>query len=141
MNNKYILLSIKPKHFLAIYLCLLSLIVIIILMFYIESYDVYKVRGYISCEDKCNVIISVDIGNINKVNKVDYLNINNNKRDILSIDISDIKIDENTKSNYQIVTYEVDKLDDVNNTFQDVKIYSNNEIIFKKLLNILGGRI
>ena len=140
MNNKYILLLKTAKYFLAIYALFISIIIVIISIFYFKVYDVYQTRGYISCEDKCRIILSIDTLNISKLSKGNYVRINKGNLNILSIDISDIKVDENTKSNYQIVTYEVDKLDDVNNTFQDVKIYSNNEIIFKKLLNILGGR-
>ena len=48
-----------------------------------------------------------------------------------------IKVDENNKTNYQIVNYEVDQLDNDLNTFQDVKLYSNYESIIKKIIDML----
>ena len=140
MNSKHYLLSIKPKYSLAIYILFISLIAIFILMFYFDSYDVYQTRGYISCEDVCKLIISVDIKDTNKLNNIDYLRINKKELVPKNKNISDIKSDDNTKSNYQIVTYEVDKLDDVNNTFIDVKVYSSKEIVINKIKNtLLGG--
>ena len=73
----------------------------------------------------------------NKVDKTNYIILDNNKIIPSNKDISDIKVDDITLSNYQIVNFEVNQLDHGLNTFQDVKLYSNNETIIIKIIHLL----
>ena len=134
--DKYYLVNLNPKYNSFIYFILFSLIIIIICLFYFKTYDVYKTKGYLNCDDKCYITISVDILDTHKLDNIDYLIVNKEKIDVNNIDISEIKIDESTQSNYQIVKYEVNNLNNIN-TFQDVIVFSNYETIITKIKNIL----
>ena len=135
--NKYYLLSLKPKYNLLIYFLLISIISIIICLFIFKIDDVIVTKGYISCQDKCYITIKVDTNDTNKVDKTNYIILDNNKIIPSNKDISDIKVDDITLSNYQIVNFEVNQLDHGLNTFQDVKLYSNNETIIRKIIHLL----
>ena len=138
INNKEYLLSINPSYKFIPLLSLLSLIVMSFSIFYYKTYDVYTTKGYLKCDEKCYIIISTMIDDINKVINANLIKLNNREINYENIIIGDIQIDEINKINIQNVNIEVDQLDnDLLNTFQDVKIYSSYESIFNKVKKVL----
>ena len=138
INNKEYLLSIKPSYMFIPISLLLSVIILIILICIFKTYDVYNVKGFISCNEKCNISIPIEVNDINKIKNIDFLKINDNEIKYNNFLVGDIQIDEINKINFYNVNFEVDQLDnELLNTFQDIKVYSNQESIlykFKKLL-------
>ena len=138
INNISYLKSIKPRYSILLYSLLLSIIVLVITMFIFKVYDVYITKGYLECGDNCKISISMDYLNVDKVSKVDMIKINKENIYPKNIIISDVLVDENTKNNYQIVSFEVDQLDNgKSNIFYDVKLYSNYELIIDKIIKFL----
>ena len=136
--NKELLMSLKPKYHWCIYFLLSSFTIISILLFCLKTYDVYNIKGFVECNDNCNIKVIVDINNTNRVKNIDFLKIDNKNIYPKSIIVSEILIDEVNNINYQEVNYQVDQLDyGINKTIQDVKIYSNNDYIIKKLINFI----
>lgn len=130
--------SLKPKYNILIYLILVSFIIVIISLFIFKIYDVKKIKGYVSCDDICKIELSINYLDTNKYKNIDMIKINKENMYINNIIVSDIYVDELTKNNYQIVTLEVDQLDDgILNTFVDVSLYSNKELIINKIINVL----
>ena len=138
IDNRDYLLSINPSYKFIPLLSLISIIIIIISIFCFKTYDVYYTKGYLVCDDRCNIVLSIDIDDINKVKDANFVKLNDNEIKYNNIFVGDIQIDETNKINIQNVNIEVDQLEnDYLNTFQDVKIYSNNESIFNKIKKIL----
>ena len=134
--NKYYLLSLKPKYSILLYITFIMLISVIISLFIFKTYDVYKTKGYLSCDDKCYITITVDLLDVYKFNDISYIMIGKDKINIKDKEVSEILNDEVNKSNYQIIKYEVDSLNNLN-TFQDVKLYSNYETIYTKIIKYI----
>ncbi|MBE6158918.1 MAG: hypothetical protein E7159_03745 [Firmicutes bacterium] len=138
VDNISYLRSLKPKYNILIYLILISFSIIIISLFIFKIYDVKKIKGYVSCDDICKIELTVNYLDTNKYKNIDMIKINKENKNINNITVSDIYSDELTKNNYQIVTLEVDQLDDgILNTFIDVSLYSNKELIINKIINVL----
>jgi hypothetical protein len=138
VDNISYLRSLKPKYNILIYLILISFSIIIISLFIFKIYDVKKIKGYVSCDDICKIELTVNYLDTNKYKNIDMIKINKENKNINNITVSDIYADELTKNNYQIVTLEVDQLDDgILNTFVDVSLYSNKELIINKIINVL----
>lgn len=130
--------SLKPKYNILIYLIFVSFIIVIISLFIFKIYDVKKIKGYVSCDDICKIELSINYLDTNKYKNIDMIKINKENKYINNIIVSDIYADELTKNNYQIVTLEVGQLDDgILNTFVDVSLYSNKELIINKIINVL----
>ena len=138
INNKDYLLSIMPKYkYIPIIICL-SLFIILLSICYFKTYDVYLTKGYLECNKKCNIIVSVNAFDINKVKNANYIKLNNKVINHKNIKIDDIQADEINKINIQNVNFEVDQLDNVSlNTFQDIKVYSNYESILNKIKKLI----
>ena len=138
VNNISYLRSIKPKYGLLLDVILIISIGIIILAFELKCYDVYFTNGYIECSDNCKISFSIDYLKVNSIINMDKVKINKENKEPKNINVSDILVDENSKSNYQIVSFEVDQLDNgFNNTFKDIRIYSNYELIIDKIIKFL----
>ena len=138
VDNISYLRSLKPKYNILIYLILISFSIIIISLFIFKTYDVKKIKGHVSCDDICKIELSINYLDTNKYKNIDMIKINKENKNINNITISDIYADELTKNNYQIVTLEVDQLDDgILNTFVDVSLYSKKELIINKIINVL----
>ena len=138
INNKEYLLSLKPRHNFIPIITFIVILIIIVSLFFFKTYDVYNTKAYLECDTNCNIMISVDPKEINKVSKIDFIKLNNKVINHSEIIIENIQVDEINKINYQNVIYEVDQLDnDILNTFQDVKIYSKYENIFEKIKKII----
>ena len=138
VDNISYLRSLKPKYNILIYLILISFSIIIISLFIFKIYDVKKIKGYVSCDDICKIELTVNYLDTNKYKNIDMIKINKENKNISNITVSDIYADELTKNNYQIVTLEVDQLDDgILNTFVNVSLYSNKELIINKIINVL----
>ena len=138
VDNISYLRSLKPKYNILIYLILISFSIIITSLFIFKIYDVNKVKGYVSCDEICKIELTVNYLDTNKYKNIDMIKINKENKNINNITVSDIYADELTKNNYQIVTLEVDQLDDgILNTFVDVSVYSNKELIINKIINVL----
>lgn len=137
-SYKNYLLLLSPRYQINIVILFIAFIIIFISLFYFKTYDIYNVKGYYKCDDKCSINISTDVLQTNKLSNIAFLKINNKKIEYTNVSIGDIEVDDNNKSNYQIVSYEVNQLDnEKTNTFQDVKIYSNYESVFTKIKKIL----
>ena len=138
VNNKEYLLSINPSYKFIPLLSFIVIIIIVLTMFYFKTYDVYYTKGYLMCNKECNIILSANIDDINKINKANYIKIDNKTVDFKKINIGDIQVDEINKINTYNVNIEVNQLDnDYLNTFQDVKIYSNYESILNKIKKLI----
>ena len=138
INNISFLRSIKPKYSLLVYLIFISVVIIISSLFVFKSYDVYKVKGYVSCVDKCSVTISVNYLDTNKYKSIKMIKINKENMYLSSTYVSDILLDEVNKSNYQVINYEVSDIDsNLLNTFQDITLYANEELIINKIVKVL----
>ncbi|MBR1416382.1 MAG: hypothetical protein IJ572_01000 [Bacilli bacterium] len=136
--NKEYLLSIKPRFNIVISVLIISIVIIVISLFCFKTYDVYSLKGYITCEEKCQILFNIDSTFSNKINKIDHIRLNKSVIYPNSINIGEIQISEDNQNNYQIVSYQVDNLDtDILNTIQDVKIYSNYELLIRKILNLI----
>ena len=136
--NKEYLLSIKPSFRYIPTIIFLTIIVISILLFCFKTYDVYNTRAYLECDEKCRIIVSATIDEIPRINKANIIKINDNIVNFNSISNGNIEVDTTNKVNIQNVYFEVDKLDDnLLNTFQDIKIYSNYESIIRKIKKIV----
>ena len=61
----------------------------------------------------------------------------NIKKEIKKVDTSEILTDNNTLSNYQIITYEIDKIDLKEKMFYEVKIFTNEDIVFQKIIDLI----
>ena len=134
VNNKEYLLSIKPSYMFIPISLLISTIIIIISICYYKTYDVYNTIGFITCEEKCNISIVVNANEIKRFNNTDYIKLNDKIINYNNIIMGDIQVDEVNKINIQYVNIEVDQLDnDLINTFQDIKVYSNYENILYKI--------
>ena len=137
-NNKDYLLSIKPSYMFIPISLLITFTIIIISICYFKTYDVYITKGYISCDNTCNITIGVDINDINKIKKSNIIKLNNEVISYNNILVGDIQVDEVNKINIYNVNIEVNQLDnDLINTFQDVQVYSNYESIIVKIKKIL----
>ena len=138
VNNKEYLISVKPSFKYIPTIIIIALIIVSFSIFYFKTYDIYKTKGYLMCDDKCNIIISVNIDDINKVLKPNYIKLNDEEINYNNISVGDIQVDDKNKINIQNVNIEVNQLDnDKLNTIQDVKIYSNYESIFNKIKKIV----
>ena len=138
INNKEYLLSIKSSYMFIPISLLIALVVVSISICFFKTYDVYTTKGYIKCDSKCNIIIGVDINDINKIKKSNYIKINDTIINYDDILVGDIQIDEVNKINIYNVNIEVSQLDyDLANTFQDIKVYSNYESIINKIKKLL----
>ena len=138
INNKEYLLSIKPSYKLIPSCIFFLLIIIIISICYFKTYDIYITKGYLNCEDNCYISLIVNIDDINKINETQIIKLNDQIIDYENIKIGDIQIDETNKINMQNVNIELNQLNDKYlNTFQDIKIYSNYESIFRKIKKII----
>ena len=136
MNKEY-LMFIKPKTSLSYTLILFLISIIIILPLTIKTYDVYNTKGYITCEEKCHIYINTNLTDTNKFINISYLKLDNQIITPSNTSVSDIKIDEESKSNYQVIDYEVARLDGVLNIYQDVYIYTNYEKIIQKIIRFI----
>ena len=138
MNSFSYLRSIKPRYCLITYIILFSFIIVISSFFIFNYYDVYNIKGFVECDDKCWITFSINYLDVGKVSNVDIISVNNEKKYPINTKISELMVDENSKSNYQIVTYEVNQLDNgIVNTFQDIRLYSNKELIINKIIKVL----
>ena len=138
IHNKEFLLSLKPSFNYIPIIILIGFIIILISLFSFKSYDVYTTYGYLECDEKCNVTVSINIKDINNVKNANLLKINNKDIEFKNIVIGKIEVDEVNKINVQTVSFEVGQLDnDELNTIQEIKIYSNNESIFTKVKKIV----
>ena len=78
-----------------------------------------------------------DIKDTNKYIEPKYIVIKKLKKEIKKVDTSEILTDNNTLSNYQIITYEIDKIDLKEKMFYEVKIFTNEDIVFQKIIDLI----
>ena len=136
--NELFLLNIKPHYEIIIYCIIISFIITIGCLFYFKTYDVYKTKGYINCEEYCYVRFNIDSNDISLIDNISFISIKNNNYEIKNTEIGEIEFDMDNKINYQTITYEVENVNDnIINTFQDVKLYSNYEIVIRKIIKFI----
>ena len=136
-NNKEYLLSLKPKYNNIPYILIISIFIILIVAFNIHIYDTYKTKGYIYCEDTCHIIITTSLEDTNKLNNIQFIELNKQKIEPEDTIVSEIKTNVDTQNNYQIIDYKVARLDGLLNTYQDITIFTNYEKVISKLKQIL----
>ena len=89
------------------------------------------------CEENCYLYLTVDPLESANLQNVSFLKIKDHEIVPNQITISEIELDQETKSNYQVITYEVTRLDGLLNTYQDVTVFSNKEKLFQKIKNLI----
>ena len=129
-TNNYLVRK-KPK------LSILPLVFIILLIVLIIAYDMRKITGYLECNNTCKIEFKTDIKDTNKYIEPKYIVIKKLKKEIKKVDTSEILTDNNTLSNYQIITYEIDKIDLREKMFYEVKIFTNEDIVFQKIIDLI----
>ena len=137
INNSY-LINLKPKKYFLPILTIMLIIILVVFSIIKESYDVKKYIGYVTCNDLCEIDISLSLDEVSKIKDARYLKIDNNNLNIKEIEISDVLVDKNNNLNYQIISYKVENIN-IESLFYEVKVYYNKEIILKKIFNILMG--
>lgn len=138
IESELYLKSLKPKYNLFVYFILLFLSVLIISLFIFKTYDVFQTKGFLQCEDKCYIKVSINYLLTNKIIESKIIKIKDKNYSVNNIETSEIISDDKTLENYQIVKLEVDQLDNgILNTFQDIKLYSNNDYIINKIKKVL----
>lgn len=133
VNSNY-LLNLKPKMYKLPIITLILLLVLVIVSFIYKTYDTKVVIGYISCQEKCYLDIKVDLNLVSKLDDVKFIEVDNKKIDIISTDISEVLVDNNSL-NYQIIKYKLD-IHEYKSLFYEVKLYYNKDLIIKKIINI-----
>ena len=137
-ESELYLKSLKPKYNLFVYFILLFLSVLTMSLFIFRTYDIFQTKGYLQCEDKCYITVSINYLLTNKIKESKIIKIKDKTYNINNIEVSEIISDDKTLENYQMVKLEVDQLDNgILNTFQDIKIYSNNDYIINKIKKVL----
>jgi hypothetical protein len=134
-DNYAYFISFKPKFYNIIALTILLLISLIIYSFTIKTNDVYNISSYYECNDTCKIVIESPLDKVNDLSKTKKIKINKKIIDINDFKIGDVSTNEINQSNYQLISYDIEKQDILENTYQDVKIYFNEEIIFNKIVN------
>ena len=121
MDDK-ILINIKPKYNISLYLIFIFIIFLFISLFFIKNYDVYETKAYLTCDDKCYIIINNEL----YLNNIEYVSINSYKYKVISVEYD--SYDNN------IVKLEVDQLDYGEKTYQDIKIFYNMNALINKIM-------
>lgn len=137
VNNKEYLISIHPKYFIFIIVIFISFIIGLSSIFFIKTYDTYSLKALYSCDEDCHLLITITPEISNKFSNISYIKLNNKNIIPESASISDIQLDSEMKSNYQIVDYKVARQDGLENTYQDVAIFYNYEEIVKKIAKFI----
>ena len=74
VDNISYLRSLKPKYNILIYLILISFSIIIASLFIFKIYDVNKVKGYVSCDNKVLVLEEIQPYGKKRMTVRDYVN-------------------------------------------------------------------
>ena len=134
-DNYAYFISVKPKFYNIITFTLLIIISLIIYSFTIKTSDVFNITAHYSCDKTCKITIQSPLNEVNKLSEASKIKISKEFIDINNFQVGDINVDELSKTNYQLITYDIEKQDILENTYQDVKIYFNEEITFNKIVN------
>ncbi len=115
MENKTILLSIKPTNNYIIHIMFLIIVIITIITSYsYKTYDTLNIIGIYSCDSNCYIETSLSYKEINTLDKSNIIEYKNNKykiEDIIysepylnnNIAYQDVKIECNLKEKEKIV--------------------------------------
>ena len=134
-DNYAYFISTKPKFYNIITFTLLIIISLIIYSFTIKTSDVLNIIAQYYCEDTCKITIQAPLDKVDKLSKATKLKISKQMIDINKSQVGDVNTDQFSKTNYQLITYDIEKQDIIENTYQDVKIYFNEEILFNKIVS------
>lgn len=132
-NDKYALLKIKPKCGWFMSISFILSIFLLIMSIYINTYDSYKYTGIV-LDNK--IMININVKEINKILKSDYIKINNKKDRFSVLSVSDIQYDEQTLINYHTVIISTSN-SYIDNLSLDVTFYNNKQRIITKVINLL----
>ena len=135
-TNNYLVRK-KPKLSILPLVFIILLIVLTILSLRYKAYDIRNITGYLECDTTCKIEFKTDIKDTNKYLEPKYIVIKKLKKEIKKVDTSEILTDNNTLSNYQIITYEIDKIDLREKMFYEVKIFANEDIVFQKIIDLI----
>lgn len=131
------LLYLKPKkQFIFIIFFLLVLFVLFGISYFKYTYDVSSYDAFITCEEeKCLLNINVLIADTEKINKGEFLKINNQIYDYKIKKINEIEIDYITMTNYQKIEIETNLNNKLKkeNLIMKVSIYANKGRLLRKI--------
>ena len=136
-DNYYSLLNIKPKYLKLSYILIILLFSIISLTYYIDIYDIYNTKGYIECNEYCNITFISEIDELAKINDIKYLIIDNNIIDSFNSNYNDVESNQNI--NYQKVSINTTNNSLSNKTIKELKIYYHKEKIINKIISMFFG--
>ena len=134
-DNYAYFISSKPKFYNIITFTLLIIISLIIYSFTIKTSDVLNIIAQYNCEDTCKITIQAPLDKVDKLSKASNLKVSKQMIDINKSQVGDVNTDQFSKTNYQLINYDIEKQDIIENTYQDVKIYFNEEILFNKIVS------
>ena len=141
MQNDYESLLIKKpkKYFILVVFLATMIITILIILSQIKTYDIYHLSGIIQCNGKCTINVNVKTLDLLHLNEAEFLRIAKKKYDFNIVDISEVNIDFLTNTNFQsVVMYtELDESLQINNLVVDIYVYTNKEVVIRKLINRL----
>lgn len=132
-HNRQYLLNLKPKYFSCIFILLTFLSIILICSLTMTSYDVTITNAYLQCQNECSFDFKVSLDKTEDIMSSKYLKIANEQLEINNIVASEIKVDNETKTNYQIITVTTNKIAKQDNMFYKIYLYHNKEKIIKKI--------
>lgn len=136
LNSQY-LLNLKPRIWLKAQLILWILVMSVFILLRIECYDSFKKIGYISCYDSCKLEIQTNVEEVSTYKEMEIIEVKNTKKEVDKVEVSDILVDDKQALNYYIVTYYFEKIDNLENLFYQVKLYTNKSPLYQKIFNIL----
>lgn len=135
MIEKLLLLNIKPKRKIFIYInCIIIFIVFIILSFKIEIYDSYQTTGILKCiNEDCNIELTLYYEKINILEQDPQIEYLGNFYKIYNIEYSDPYLNNNLI--YQDIKLKSDIHGD--ERIINLKILYNKQRIIDKIKNII----
>ena len=137
-NNKYWLLNLKPRY--GIFFSLIFVFIISNLVcFNRKIWDSKEVVAYLQEDTDLVWQINVDVLDTMMLNEIKYIVVDGTKYEVIKEEISSIMTDENNKTNYQIIFLRTTGLSLNNNNFYKIKIYYNEDYIYKKIINFIKG--
>ena len=133
-DNKYSFLKEQPRQFRVFKLLILIFILTIFISLYeIKTYDIFRTKGYYSCDAKCllKTAVPTEIS-------IDFLKVKGREYTYQS-ESQELKIDEdNMISYYELYLSDIFNLND--GEIVEIAFYYNKQRIIEKLVNMVFKR-
>lgn len=133
---KYRLLNIQPKHPYLITLITLSFIILIIILYKVHTYDSVATTGIITCNETCEIKLTLPYDKIAILNSHPSLTFNNETYNIDNIVYGEPYLNNNIV--YQDITITTNLYSD--NPLINFKILNNRQRIITKIKNVILER-